>query len=234
MYEDRIEIINPGALYGTNKLEKLGTDNIMEARNPTIVRILEEKGSVIENRHSGIPTMKREMEKYNLPLPEFYEERGSFKVIFRNDSEKNNIQQKVSSGQQNVASGQQNIASGQQKVASGQQKVASGQQNVASGQQKVASGQQKVSSGQQKIADEHHKKIENSKNQIDNIEEYRRVTLKYCVNPKTAKEISRHLKIKSRQYISSNIIKPLINEGKLEYTNKNRVNAKNQKYVTKR
>ena len=227
MYEDRIEIINPGALYGTNKLEKLGTDNIMEARNPTIVRILEEKGSVIENRHSGIPTMKREMEKYNLPLPEFYEERGSFKVIFRNDSEKNNIQQKVSSGQQNVASGQQNVASGQQNVASGQQKVASGQQNVAS-------GQQKVSSGQQKIADEHHKKIENSKNQIDNIEEYRRVTLKYCVNPKTAKEISRHLKIKSRQYISSNIIKPLINEGKLEYTNKNRVNAKNQKYVTKR
>ena len=227
MYEDRIEIINPGALYGTNKLEKLGTDNIMEARNPTIVRILEEKGSVIENRHSGIPTMKREMEKYNLPLPEFYEERGSFKVIFRNDSEKNNIQQKVSSGQQNVASGQQNVASGQQNVASGQQKVASGQQNVAS-------GQQKVSSGQQKIADEHHKKIENSKNQIDNIEEYRRVTLKYCVNPKAAKEISRHLKIKSRQYISSNIIKPLINEGKLEYTNKNRVNAKNQKYVTKR
>ena len=255
MYEDRIEIINPGALYGTNKLEKLGTDNIMEARNPTIVRILEEKGSVIENRHSGIPTMKREMEKYNLPLPEFYEERGSFKVIFRNDSEKNNIQQKVSSGQQNVASGQQNVASGQQNVASGQQNVASGQQKVASGQQKVASGQQKVSSGQQKvtsgqqkvssgqqkvssgqqkIADEHHKKIENSKNQIDNIEEYRRVTLKYCVNPKTAKEISRHLKIKSRQYISSNIIKPLINEGKLEYTNKNRVNAKNQKYVTKR
>ena len=255
MYEDRIEIINPGALYGTNKLEKLGTDNIMEARNPTIVRILEEKGSVIENRHSGIPTMKREMEKYNLPLPEFYEERGSFKVIFRNDSEKNNIQQKVSSGQQNVASGQQNVASGQQKVASGQQNVASGQQKVASGQQKVSSGQQKVtsgqqkvtsgqqkvssgqqkvSSGQQKIADEHHKKIENSKNQIDNIEEYRRVTLKYCVNPKTAKEISRHLKIKSRQYISSNIIKPLINEGKLEYTNKNRVNAKNQKYVTKR
>ena len=35
----------------------------MESRNPTIVRILEEKGDVIENRHSGIPTMKREMKK---------------------------------------------------------------------------------------------------------------------------------------------------------------------------
>lgn len=60
MYDDRIEIINPGALYGTNKIEKLGTDTTMESRNPTLVRILEEKGSVIENRHSGIPTMKRE------------------------------------------------------------------------------------------------------------------------------------------------------------------------------
>lgn len=57
----------------------------MEARNSTIVRILEEKGSVIENRHSGIPTMKREMKKYGLPEPEFYEERDSFKVIFRNN-----------------------------------------------------------------------------------------------------------------------------------------------------
>ncbi|MGN1311875.1 MAG: ATP-binding protein [Bacilli bacterium] len=92
MYNDRIEIINPGALYGTNKLEKLGTDTTMESRNPTIVRILEEKGSVIENRHSGIPTMKREMKKYVLPEPEFYEERDSFKVIFRNKSVKDDKQ----------------------------------------------------------------------------------------------------------------------------------------------
>lgn len=41
----------------------------MEVRNPNIVKILEEKGSVIENRHSGIPTMKREMKKYGLPEP---------------------------------------------------------------------------------------------------------------------------------------------------------------------
>lgn len=81
MYNDRIEIINPGILYGTNKLEKLGTATTMEARNPTIVRILEEKGDVIENRHSGIPTMKREMKKFGLPEPEFYEERDSFKVV---------------------------------------------------------------------------------------------------------------------------------------------------------
>ena len=172
MYNDRIEIINPGILYGTNKLEKLGTATTMEARNPTIVRILEEKGDVIENRHSGIPTMKREMKKFGLPEPEFYEERDSFKVIFRNKFV-------VHYGQQN---------------------------DVKSGQQ----------SGQQKLL----------------ITDYRTMVLNYCTSPRNAKEISEYLNIKSRQYISTNIIKPLINEGKLEYTNKNSVNARNQKYVT--
>ena len=89
MYDDRIVIQNPGALYGINKLEKLGTDTIMESRNTTIVRILEEKGSVIENRHSGIPTMRREMKKMNFTEPEFIEERGSFKVVFRNSFSEN-------------------------------------------------------------------------------------------------------------------------------------------------
>ncbi|MBO5183135.1 MAG: AAA family ATPase [Bacilli bacterium] len=171
MYNDRIEIINPGALYGTNRIDKLGTATTMESRNTTIVRILEEKGSVIENRHSGIPTMRREMKNYGLPEPEFYEERDSFKVIFRN----NNV----------VHGGQQNI-----KV--------SGQQG-----------------GQQATIEYHKNKV-----------------LEYCQEAKTAKEIKEYLNISSRQYISTNIIRPLINEGKLDYTNKNSVNAKNQKYIT--
>ena len=83
MYDDRIEVLSPGALYGTNKMEKLGTSTIMETRNPTIIRLLEEKSSVIENRHTGIPTMIREMEENDLPKPEFYNERDSFRVVFR-------------------------------------------------------------------------------------------------------------------------------------------------------
>lgn len=58
----------------------------MESRNPTLVRILEEKESVIENRHSIKPIMIREMKKYGLPSPEFYEERDSFKGVYRNNS----------------------------------------------------------------------------------------------------------------------------------------------------
>ena len=168
IYEDRIEVLNPGTLYGTNKLEKLGTATTMESRNPTIVRILEEKGSVIENRHSGIPTMKREMKKYGLPEPEFYEERDSFKVIFRNS-----------------------------------------------------------------IADKQQSDTQ-SDTQFTIITDITDKVLKYCEEPRTAKEIRDYLNISSKRYVAYNIIKPLINMGKLEYTNKNSINARNQKYITKR
>ena len=36
-----------------------------------------------ENRYSGIPTMRRELERAGLPEPEFRDERGTFVVYFR-------------------------------------------------------------------------------------------------------------------------------------------------------
>ena len=149
----------------------------MEARNSTIVRILEEKGSVIENRHSGIPTMRREMKKMNLPEPEFIEERGSFKVVFRNSP---NVCIKETKHESDTQSGQQ--------------------------------------SGQQ----------------LNMIKTYQNMILEYCISPKDSKEIREFLGIKSRTYVSTYIIKPLINQELLEYTNKNSINARNQKYVTKK
>ncbi len=240
MYEDRIEIISPGTLYGTNRLDKLGTSTSMEVRNPNIVRILEEKGSVIENRHSGIPTMKREMRKYGLPDPEFYEERDSFKVIFRNNSR----QQKSSDiGQQKGSGGGQQKSStgGQQKSSDGGQQKGSGagQQNMQnikqneqqSGQQKSSTGGQQNSSvgGQQKGSSAGQ---QNERNNLK-LEQMKRAVLTCCVEPKTIKELQTLLKIKSRQYFSTNIIKALIDEGKLEYTNQNSIHARNQKYKTK-
>ena len=88
IYDDRIEIINPGDLYGNNRLENLGTDMMLEARNKNIVRLLEEKGNIIENRHTGIATMREEMKKMGLPEPEFESLRGDFKVIFRKEKAK--------------------------------------------------------------------------------------------------------------------------------------------------
>jgi len=171
MYQDRIEIISPGALYGMNKIEKLGTATIMESRNPNIIRILEEKRAVIENRHSGIPTMKREMEEYGLPEPEFYEERGSFKVIFRNGVVNN-----------------------------------SGQQSDTQTATQMAT--------QIKYKD------------------IRKKVLNFCIKPKTLEEIRKFTGIKTKSVFSRQIIKPLVEKVLLDYTNKNSINARNQKYVT--
>lgn len=58
---------------------------MLEVRNSTIIQILENEKIILENRHSGIPTMKSEMKKMNLPEPEFINQRGTFKVIFYNN-----------------------------------------------------------------------------------------------------------------------------------------------------
>ena len=65
---------------------------MLEARNKNIVRLLEEKGNIIENRHTGIATMREEMKKMGLPEPEFESLRGDFKVTFR--KEKNKISER--------------------------------------------------------------------------------------------------------------------------------------------
>ncbi len=65
------------------------------------------------------------------------------------------------------------------------------------------------------------------------VEDYKNEVLKFCIESKPAVEIKNMLKIKSKQYIYSNIIKPLIDDNKLEYTNKNSINARNQRYKAK-
>ena len=87
IFDDRIEILNPGDLYGNNRLENLGTDNMLEVRNNTIIRLLEETTDIVENRHTGIATMRDEMKKMNLPEPEFENLRGTFKVTFRKEKQ---------------------------------------------------------------------------------------------------------------------------------------------------
>ena len=76
MYEDRIEIRNPGGIYGRIKIDQLGKVQ-PDTRNPVIASELEVL-KVTENRYSGIPTIRRTMQEYNLPQPEFLDERGSF------------------------------------------------------------------------------------------------------------------------------------------------------------
>ena len=82
MYPDRMEVSNPGGLYGRLTLEDLGKTK-GNVRNPFIAANLEIMGQT-ENRYSGIPTIYSEMEKAGLPSPEFENARGVFKVTLYN------------------------------------------------------------------------------------------------------------------------------------------------------
>lgn len=78
MFDDRIEIRNPGGIYGRIRIDQLGKVQ-PDTRNPVIASELEVI-KITENRYSGIPTIRRAMKEYDLPQPEFLDERGSFIV----------------------------------------------------------------------------------------------------------------------------------------------------------
>lgn len=76
MYQDRLEISNPGGLYGRLPLSQLGRQQ-PDTRNPVLVGAMEVIG-LTENRYSGIPTMRRVMTEYGLRPPVFEDRRGTF------------------------------------------------------------------------------------------------------------------------------------------------------------
>ena len=82
IFEDRIEVTNPGGLYGRLTLDDLGKTR-SDIRNPFIASILEIL-KVTENRYSGIPTIYTECKKMGLMDPKFENDRGNFKVTIYN------------------------------------------------------------------------------------------------------------------------------------------------------
>lgn len=85
MYRNRIEIISKGGIYGGGSIDQLGKGR-PQTRNPVLANIMELL-KISENRHSGIPTIQREMRAANLPAPRFEAARGVFRVIFMNGME---------------------------------------------------------------------------------------------------------------------------------------------------
>ncbi len=84
MFSDRIEIENPGGLYGRMTLDDLGKTNA-DTRNPFIAMALENMG-ITENRFSGIPTVVNSMKENGLPQPLFENDRGVFRATLFNDA----------------------------------------------------------------------------------------------------------------------------------------------------
>ncbi len=82
MYKDRVEIRNPGGLYGRLTVDQLGKVR-PDTRNPILARALETLGFT-ENRYSGIPTIQREMRAAGMEEALFTDHKSEFIVTFYN------------------------------------------------------------------------------------------------------------------------------------------------------
>ena len=108
LYPDRLEISNPGGLYGSLTLDKLGARGSTASRNQFLARILEDVpfkdfdgsiGHVVENRGTGFPTILGELEKALMERPIVLSSLGEFRIIFRHrgmtERENNNTKPNV-------------------------------------------------------------------------------------------------------------------------------------------
>lgn len=103
MYTNRIEITNPGGLYGRLTIDQLG--NVQpDTRNPVLVTVMETLGKT-ENRYSGIPTIRYAMKSRGLPEPVFVDSRGEFSVVLYNSMDSGDVlpqQQEYDSAQDDL------------------------------------------------------------------------------------------------------------------------------------
>ena len=84
MFDDRIEVVSPGALVGSVTLEELlRLKRVHQSRNPRIMRVLVDLGFARE-QGEGIPRMFAEMEDAFLPQPEIQATQRDVTVTLRN------------------------------------------------------------------------------------------------------------------------------------------------------
>lgn len=81
-FKAKLEIHNPGGLYGRMTVEQLGKVRL-DLRNLTLATMAETLNKT-ENRYSGIPTIRLEIKEWGLPEPIFKENRNELVVILYN------------------------------------------------------------------------------------------------------------------------------------------------------
>jgi ATP-dependent DNA helicase RecG len=87
LYADRLEVLNPGGLYGTVTVEELGKPGISSARNQRLAALLEDVampggGVVAENRGSGFAAIEAALAAEGMPAPQVRDEIGWFSLTF--------------------------------------------------------------------------------------------------------------------------------------------------------
>ena len=90
-FPDRLEVENPGGLFGLVTVERLGEPGLLATRNAHLMRLLEdlpaEDGRVMcENRGTGITAMLGMLRAAGMEPPRFDDRRTTFRLTFSNAS----------------------------------------------------------------------------------------------------------------------------------------------------
>jgi len=81
-FDDRIEIISPGGLYGDVTPENFGRPGITDYRNPNLAVTMKTFG-LVQTFGRGIAIARDEMKKNGNPEPEFNVEKGIVSCIMK-------------------------------------------------------------------------------------------------------------------------------------------------------
>lgn len=90
MFPDRLEIVNPGGLFGPVTVDRLGEEGISSSRNQVLMKLLEDtpvpgrNEVVCENRGSGIGAMLAALRQAGMSPPQFADRIATFQVTFPN------------------------------------------------------------------------------------------------------------------------------------------------------
>lgn len=87
MYADRLEVLNPGGLFGTVTIRDLGRTGLSSARNQRLSALLEDVqlpggGMVAENRGTGYATIQAQLGAALMPPPQPVDNISSFALTF--------------------------------------------------------------------------------------------------------------------------------------------------------
>lgn len=86
LYSDRLEIINPGGLYGATTVASLGKEGISSTRNEILSRLLTyapfESGYVVENKGTGFMTIQQSLADSLMPPPKINNSLTFFRLTF--------------------------------------------------------------------------------------------------------------------------------------------------------
>lgn len=91
IFPDRLEVEDPGGLFGPVTAERLGEPGLLATRNAHLLRLLEdlpaEDGrTVCENRGTGIAAMLEALRDAGMEPPRFDDRRTTFRLTFKNAS----------------------------------------------------------------------------------------------------------------------------------------------------